>query len=142
MKSEKRRNKLHVAKHYCLSVFSCVLLLSTIWFGVWLDSAQAAIATSINEYPQQIIAANPLKGVGDKIEGNAEQAVGQAQRNLGKISGQTEGAAKEAEGLAKEAKGNVKQGIEKTKSAVEDASDSVEEGSENAIDAIKDFFGN
>ncbi|AFY56535.1 hypothetical protein Riv7116_4101 [Rivularia sp. PCC 7116] len=142
MKSNKSKNKLHIVKHYCLSVFSCVLLLSTVWFGVWFDSSQPAIANPISNYPQQIIAANPLKGAGDKIEGNAEQAVGQAQRNLGKITGQTEGAAKEAKGLAKEAKGNVKQGIEKTKSAVEDASDNVEEGSENAIDAIKDFFGN
>lgn len=133
---------MNIVKRYCLSVFSCVLLLSTVWIGVSFDASQAAIASTIDGYPQQIIAANPLRGVGDKVEGEAEQALGKAQRNLGKISGQTEGAGKEVQGLAKQAKGNVKQGIEKTKSAADNASDKVEEGSENAIDAIKDFFGN
>lgn len=135
-------NKIETVKHYCLSFFSCALLLATVWFGVWFDAAQPAVAAPIDGY-SQLIAANPLAGVGDKIEGNAQQAVGEAQRNLGNSPGQTlDGAGKEVQGLAKEAKGNVKQGIEKTKSAADNASDKVEEGSENAIDAIKDFFGN
>lgn len=142
MKSNKSKNKIEIAKHYCLSIFSCVLLLSTVLFGVWFNAAQAAIATPIDGYPQQVIAANPFRGTGDKLEGEAEQALGKAQRNLGNGSAQVKGAGKEVEGLAKQAKGNVKQGVEKTKSAADNASDKVEQGSENAIDAIKDFFGN
>lgn len=139
MKSDKSKNKIQMVKHYCLSVFSCVLLLSAVWFGVSFDAAQAAVITPTDGY-SQLIAANPLRGMGDKVEGNAEQALGEAQRNLGKISGQTEGAGKEVQGLAKQAKGNVKQGIEKTKSAADRASDKVEQKSENALDAIKDLF--
>lgn len=143
IESNKSKNKIEIAKHYCLSIFSCVLLLTTVWFGAWLDAAQPAIASTLDGYPQQIIAANPFAGVGDKIEGNAEQAVGKAQRNLGNSPGQTlDGSGKEVQGLAKQAKGNAKQGIEKTKAAADNASDKVEEGSENAIDAVKDFFGN
>lgn len=139
MKSAKTKNKIEIVKRYCLSVFSCALLLTTVWFG----SVQAAVATPACGYSQQLIAANPLAGVGDKIEGNVEQTVGKAQRNLGNSPGQAlDGSGKEVQGLAKQAKGNVKQGIEKTKSAADNASDKVEEGSENAIDAIKDFFGN
>ncbi len=139
MKSDNSKNKMQIVKHYCLSVFSCVLLLTTVWFG----AAQAAVASPIHSYSQQLIAANPLSGVGDKVEGNVEQAIGKAQRNLGNSPGQAlDGSGKEVQGLAKQAKGNVKQGIEKTKSAADNASDKVEEGSENAIDAIKDFFGN
>lgn len=143
MKSDKSKNKIEIVKHYCLSVFSCVLLLTTAWFGVWFDAAQAAVAAPIDGYTQQLIAANPLRGAGDQLGGEAEQALGKAQRNLGDSPGQTlDGSGKEVQGLAKQAKGNVKQGIEKTKSAADNASDKVEEGSENAIDAIKDFFGN
>ena len=143
IESDKSKNKMHLVKHYCLSVFTCLLLLTTVWFGVWFDAAQPAIAAPIDGYAQQLIAANPLAGVGDKVGGEAEQALGKAQRNLGNSPGQTlDGSGKEIQGLAKQAKGNVKQGIEKTQSAADDASDKVEEGSENAIDAIKDFFGN
>jgi uncharacterized protein YjbJ (UPF0337 family) len=142
MKSDTSKNKIQVAKNYCVSVLSSILLVGTVLFGVWFDAAEKAIATPLDGYSQQIIAANPLRGTGDKLEGEAEQALGKAQRNLGKISGQTEGAGKEIEGLAKQAKGGVKQGIEKIKSEKDNASDKVEEGSENAIDAIKDFFGN
>lgn len=142
MKSNRIKNKLHIAKHYCLSVASCVLLLSTVWFGVWFDSAQAAIATPLDGFPQQVIAANPLRGMGDKLEGNVEQGIGKAQRNLGSGSDNIKGAAKEVEGLAKQAKGNAKQGIEKTKSNVDNAGDKLEDAGENAIDAVKDFFGN
>lgn len=142
MKSDESKNKIQIVKHYCVSVLSCTLLLSAVWFGLCFDGTLEAIATPINGYPQQIIAANPFIGAGDKVEGNVEQALGKAQGNLGKMSGQTEGAAKEVEGLAKQAKGEVKQGIEKTKSAADNAKDNVEEGSENAIDAMKDFFGN
>ena len=143
MKSDQSKNKIEIVKHYCLSVFSCVLLLSTVWFGVWFDASQAAVAAPMDGNAQQLIAANPLRGMGDKVGGEAEQALGKAQRNLGNSPGQTlDGAGKEVQGLAKEAKGNLKQGVEKTKSAADNASDKVEEGSENAIDAIKDFFGN
>jgi len=139
IESDKSKNKIEIVKHYCISLFSCVLLLTTVWFG----AAQAAVAAPMHSYSQQLIAANPLAGVGDKIGGEAEQALGKAQRNLGNSPGQTlDGSGKEIQGLAKQAKGNVKQGIEKTKSAADDADDKVEEGSENAIDAIKDFFGN
>ncbi|MDY6899177.1 MAG: hypothetical protein SWZ49_14025 [Cyanobacteriota bacterium] len=142
MKSNRIKSKLDIAKHYCLSVVSCALLLSAAWFGVWFDSAQAAIATPVDGFPQQVIAANPLRGMGDKLEGNVEQGAGKAQRNLGSGSDNIKGAAKEVEGLTKQAKGNAKQGIEKAKSTADNAGDKLEEGSENAIDAVKDFFGN
>ena len=137
-----KSSKIKTVKRNWLSIFCWALLLTTVWFGVCFDGVQAAIASPIDRYPQ-LIAANPLAGVGDEIEGNVELAAGKAQRNLGNSPGQAlDGAGKEVQGLAKQAKGNVKQGIEKTKSAADNASDKVEEGSENAVDAIKDFFGN
>lgn len=66
MKSNSIKDKFHIAKHYCLSVITCILLLSAVWFGVWFDSLQAAIATPINDCSQQLIATNPWKGMGDK----------------------------------------------------------------------------
>lgn len=140
MKSNKSTNSLQIVKKFCVSVVSCVLLLSAVCFGAWFDASQAAIAIPMNS--QQVMAANPLRGTGDELEGNAEQALGKAQRNLGKVTGQAEGAATQAKGLAKQARGNVKQGIEETKSAADEASENIEEGTENAVDAIKDFFGN
>ncbi|MGB3652743.1 MAG: hypothetical protein WBA41_16225 [Rivularia sp. (in: cyanobacteria)] len=138
MKSDK--NKMQIVKRYCLSIFSSILLLSTVFFGV----SQAAVASPIDGYSQQmIIAANPLRGTGDRLAGEAEQALGKAQRNLGDSTEQTlEGAGKEVKGLAKQARGGVKQGIENTKSAADKASDKAERGGKNFIDTIKGFFGN
>ena len=138
MKSDKNKNKMQIVKRYCLSIFSSILLLSTVFFGV----SPAAIASPIDGYSQQIIAANPLRGTGDRLGGEAEQALGKAQRNLGDTEQTLEGAGKEVKGLAKQARGGVKQGIENTKSAADKASDKAERGGKNFIDTIKGFFGN
>ena len=113
VKFDKTKNKINIVKHYWVSVFSCVILFTTVCLGVWFDASQSAMATTMDEYPMAI-AANPLAGAGDQLEGEAEQALGKAQRNLGKVSGQTEGMGKQVEGFGKQVKGNVKQGIEKT----------------------------
>lgn len=139
MKSDRNKTKLQIVKHYCLSIFSCILLVGTVFFGVGFNAAQPAVASPIDGY-SQVIAANPIRGVGDQMEGEAEQALGKAQQRFGDGSTQLDGAGKEVEGLAKQAKGNVKQGIEKTKSAADQASDKVEQKSENLLDAVKDFF--
>ncbi len=137
MKSDKNKNKMQIVKRYCLSIFSSILLFSTV-FGV----SQAAVASPIDGYSQQIIAANPLRGTGDRLGGEAEQALGKAQRNLGDSEQTLEGAGKEVKGLAKQARGGVKQGIENTKSTADKASDKAERGGKNFIDTIKGFFGN
>jgi len=75
MESNRVKDNLYILKHFCLSVLSCVLLLSAIWFAVWFDSVQAVIATPVDGFPQKLIAANLLKGMGDKLEVKTEQAV-------------------------------------------------------------------
>lgn len=75
MKSYGIKDKFHIAKHYYLSVLTCILLLSAVWFEVWFDSVQAAIAAPINDCSQQLIATNPWEGMGNNLEKADENTI-------------------------------------------------------------------
>ncbi|MGQ4647242.1 CsbD family protein [Lyngbya aestuarii] len=73
-------------------------------------------------------------GTADKVQGRLNEAMGKTERNLDKVTSQTEGTLKEVQGKAQ-------QNLGEAKNRTESAGSDLEDAGENALDAIKDFFG-
>jgi uncharacterized protein YjbJ (UPF0337 family) len=142
-------NFISYIKHRLPSIAGGFLALVLIWQCALLDMNRAAIASPLNiSEPSTAMVA----GLFNRTEGQVEEAVGTVERNVGKVTGQTKGFAKQVEGRAKQDLSKVekaqkavekraKQDLNKTQNAVEDTKDNIKKTTGEAIDNVKELFG-
>ena len=141
-------NFANIIKHRLTTAIGGFLTFSLVFQLTFSSMASAANASLLNP---TILAAS-VSSMAKQVEGKADQVLGNAQKSMGKVAAEVEGNGKEIKGRAKEdlgkvqsaaddAKYGMRKGMNKAESKAKQVGAKAEENSNNAIDAVKGFFG-
>ena len=124
-------NSIDVLKRRFAQAASMFLLMSAIWQGM-IMGADASVLM-VHSGPAPLIATS-ADSIAKQVSGKADQVKGAVKDSMGK-------AQSKMENKGGEVKRKVKNDVNETKIAVDSTADRAENAAENAVDAVKDFFG-
>ena len=120
---------------------SALLLMGIIWQSMALGATASGFPTQNGSAP--LVAAS-VDSMTKQVSGKVDRIKGAAEESMGRAT-QMKGAAKDSMGKMQskmeDKRGDVKRNMRETKTAVGNAADKVEDSAENAVDAVKEFFG-
>ena len=135
------KNLTAVLRRRFAQAVSALLLMGIIWQSMALDANASGFTTQNSSAP--LVAAS-VDSMTKQVSGKVDRIKGAAEESMGRAT-QMKGAAKESMGRAQSKmesnKGDVKRNMRETKAAVDNAAEKAGNSAENAVDAVKEFFG-
>lgn len=122
---------IDVLKRRFAQASSMLLLMGVIWQGL-IVGANASVLMDQNAMAPLV--ATSADSISKQVSGKADQVKGAAKDSMGRVQSKMEnngGAVKR----------KVKNDVNETKIAADSTAARVENSAENAVDAVKDFFG-
>ena len=134
-------NSIAMLRRRFAQAASVLLLVGMIWQSMALGANASSFLTQNGSAP--IVAAS-VDSMTKQVSGKVDRIKGAAEESMGRAN-QMKGAAKESMGRAQskmeDKTGDVKRNMRETKAAVDNAADKAGNSAENAVDAVKEFFG-
>ena len=124
---------------------SLMLLIGIVWQSMALgaDASNFLTGNSSVHNSAHVVAAS-VNSMNKQVSCKVDRIKGAAEESMGRVD-QVKGAAKDSMGRAQSkmenSGGDVKRNMNKTKAAVGNAADKAGDSAENAVDAVKEFFG-
>ena len=142
-------NLSNIIKHHLTAAIGGFLTFTLVFQVAFSSVAGAANAATLNS--STILAAS-VSSMAKQVEGKVEQALGDAEKSVSKVTAEVRGNGKQIAGRAKENLGKVqsaaddtkygmRKGMNKAERKVKEVGAKAEENNNNAIDAVKGFFG-
>lgn len=139
-------NFAKVIKHHLTMLISGLITFTLVFQVSFYNIAEAATISN------SIVLGASASSMAKQVEGKAEQAMSNAEKSIGKAAAEVRGNNTNIKGKAKEGLGKVqstaddakygmRKGMNKAESQAKQIGAKAEENSDNAIDAIKGFFG-
>ena len=124
-------NSIDILKRRFVQAASVLILMSVVWQGM-ITGADASVFTTRSA--AESLFATSADSIAKQVSGKADQVKGAVKDSMGK-------AQSKMENKGGEVKRKVKNDVNETKIAVDSTADRAENAAENAVDAVKDFFG-